>query len=140
MVETLHNLSNTIREAILYEVVTDETKEVERVKAQEVVAALGFLADLMPEYMAAYRATGLLPESGFHHAVHVNDRIVPAVHRGEVRVRPAFDRFLPDGTAVFQTTSFEGEKATGYAGPDSMPDPFGPRNCGQSAAAVMLTA
>jgi hypothetical protein len=51
---------------------------------------LGWLDRLLPEYMRAYRATGLLPEDGFHGAVHVNDKIIPLVHGGAIRVRPAF--------------------------------------------------
>ncbi|MFC6083116.1 flavin-containing monooxygenase [Sphaerisporangium aureirubrum] len=63
---------------------------------------LAFLAGLMPDYMRMYRATGLLPEDGFHGAVHVNDRIVPAVHRGEVRPRAALSRLGEGGVAVFE--------------------------------------
>jgi hypothetical protein len=62
---------------------------------------LAWLARLMPEYMAMYAATGLLPTDGFHHAVHVNEKIIPQVHRGTVRVRPAFARFADDGSVVF---------------------------------------
>ncbi|MFC9928724.1 flavin-containing monooxygenase [Streptomyces sp. NPDC127190] len=62
---------------------------------------LKWLESLLPDYFAQYRATGLLPEDGFHGAVHVNDRIVPAVHSGAVTVVPAFERFEPDGRAVF---------------------------------------
>lgn len=66
---------------------------------------LALLDDLLPGYMAAYRATGLLPEDGFHHAVHVNEKIIPHVFGGEVRVRPAFDRFTGDGSVVFADSS-----------------------------------
>ncbi|MGW4639051.1 flavin-containing monooxygenase [Sphaerisporangium sp. NPDC004334] len=62
---------------------------------------LAWLSRLMPEYMAMYRETGLLPETGFHGAVHVNEKIVPHVHRGEVGARAAFDRFAADGRVVF---------------------------------------
>ncbi|MER7836885.1 FAD-dependent oxidoreductase [Streptomyces sp. NPDC096040] len=72
---------------------------------------LKWLESLLPEYFAQYRATGLLPESGFHGAVHVNDRIVPAVHSGAVTVVPAFERFEEDGRVVL-TDGFEGRYDT----------------------------
>ncbi len=59
---------------------------------------LRWLEQLLPGYMGAYRATGLLPEEGFHGAVHVNEKIIPLVHAGAVRPRPAFARF--DGAAA----------------------------------------
>jgi cation diffusion facilitator CzcD-associated flavoprotein CzcO len=83
---------------------------------------LAFLDRLMPEYMADYRATGLLPEHGFHHAVHVNEKIIPRVRAGEVRVRPAFDLFADDGAVVFADRSLEDYDVVlfclGYAMPD----------------------
>jgi dimethylaniline monooxygenase (N-oxide forming) len=74
-----------------------------RVAVEELPYAdyLAWLDELLPQYMAAYRATGLLPEDGFHHAVHVNEKIIPLVHQGAVRVRPAFERFAADGSVVF---------------------------------------
>ncbi|MFD0661174.1 hypothetical protein [Thermocatellispora tengchongensis] len=62
---------------------------------------LAWLDTLLPEYMRMYRATGLLPGTGFHGAVHVNEKIVPHVYRGEVRARAAFDHFADDGHVVF---------------------------------------
>ncbi|WP_031069731.1 NAD(P)-binding domain-containing protein [Streptomyces sp. NRRL WC-3742] len=62
---------------------------------------LDWLAELLPEYMAMYRSTGLLPEAGFHGAVHVNDRIVARVHAGDVHPVPAFSRFAEDGSVEF---------------------------------------
>jgi dimethylaniline monooxygenase (N-oxide forming) len=62
---------------------------------------LAWLERLLPAYMAAYRETGLLPEDGFHHAVHINEKIIPAVRQGAVRVRPAFERFAADGCVIF---------------------------------------
>lgn len=59
---------------------------------------LRWLERLMPSYMGAYRATGLLPADGFHGAVHVNEKIIPLVHAGAVRARPAFAAF--EGAAV----------------------------------------
>ncbi|MCC5033820.1 NAD(P)-binding domain-containing protein [Streptomyces sp. WAC 00631] len=61
---------------------------------------LAWLSGLLPEYMAMYRRTGLLPADGFHGAVHVNEKAIPRVYRGRITVRPAFERFAPDGTAV----------------------------------------
>ena len=63
-------------------------------------AYLDLLGELVPEYLSAYRATGLLPKNGFHHAVHVNDTVVERIRSGAVRVVAAFDRFEDDGTAV----------------------------------------
>jgi dimethylaniline monooxygenase (N-oxide forming) len=63
-------------------------------------AYLALLASLMPDYFADYLASGLLPEDGFPHAVHVNDDIVARVRAGAVRVRPAFERFEDDGSVA----------------------------------------
>ncbi|WP_189863018.1 flavin-containing monooxygenase [Streptomyces poonensis] len=73
-----------------------------RVAVEEVPYAeyLDWLTEWTPEYMAMYRATGLLPEAGFHGAVHVNEKIVPAVHGGGVHPVAAFARFGDDGRAV----------------------------------------
>lgn len=83
---------------------------------------LDWLAELLPEYMAMYRATGLLPEAGFHGAVHVNDRIVPAVHAGDVHPVPAFARFAEDGSVEFADGSRRAYDAVvlclGYEMPD----------------------
>lgn len=83
---------------------------------------LKWLEQLMPEYMGKYRETGLLPADGFHHAVHVNDRIIPNVHAGAVRVRPAFERFAADGSVVFADGSVDRYDAVvvclGYEMPD----------------------
>src|SRR5437899_11200989 len=40
----------------------------------------------------------------------------------------------PKGTAAFQTTFLAGPKSTGRPAEESTPEPFGPRNRGQSAA------
>ncbi|MET8543718.1 NAD(P)-binding domain-containing protein [Kitasatospora sp. NPDC004799] len=74
-----------------------------RVAVEELPYAeyLEWMGELEPDYLAMYRATGLLPESGFHGAVHVNERIVPAVHAGAVHPVPAFAAFAPDGTVEF---------------------------------------
>ncbi|MEU6401525.1 FAD-dependent oxidoreductase [Streptomyces sp. NPDC046985] len=73
-----------------------------RVAVEEVPYAeyLDWLTEWMPAYMDMYRATGLLPRDGFHGAVHVNEKIVPAVHSGGVRPVAAFERFTPDGETV----------------------------------------
>ncbi|MFC5285739.1 NAD(P)-binding domain-containing protein [Actinokineospora guangxiensis] len=84
---------------------------------------LAWLEQLMPEYMRAYRATGLLPEDGFHGAVHVNEKIIPLVHRRAVTPRPAFAAFggktgaveFADGTVEdYDSVIF----CTGYEMPD----------------------
>ncbi|WP_159674712.1 flavin-containing monooxygenase [Streptomyces mexicanus] len=73
-----------------------------RVAVEDVPYAryLDWLAEWMPGYMRMYRATGLLPEDGFHGAVHVNDKIAPAVHDGGVHPVAAFTRFTAEGRAV----------------------------------------
>ncbi|WP_051950902.1 flavin-containing monooxygenase [Actinacidiphila yeochonensis] len=65
------------------------------------------LEEDLPQYLTTYRESGLLPEDGFHGAIHVNDRIVEAVHSGRVQVRPSFTRFDEDGSAVFSDGSRE---------------------------------
>ncbi|MFG2825443.1 FAD-dependent oxidoreductase [Kitasatospora sp. NPDC048365] len=74
-----------------------------RVAVEELPYAeyLAWMGELEPEYLAMYRATGLLPERGFHGAVHVNERIVPKVHAGEVRAVAAFGAFAADGSVEF---------------------------------------
>ncbi|UVS82501.1 NAD(P)/FAD-dependent oxidoreductase [Actinokineospora sp. UTMC 2448] len=62
---------------------------------------LAWLEELMPAYMRTYRATGLLPDDGFHGAVHVNEKIIPLVDQGAVRARPAFAAFTADGAVEF---------------------------------------
>ncbi|MBR7826011.1 FAD-dependent oxidoreductase [Actinospica sp. MGRD01-02] len=83
---------------------------------------LKLLDEAMPEYFAMYRKTGLLPADGFHGAVHVNERIVPAVYRGEVTVRGAFESFDDDGTVHFTDGSTQRYDSVvlclGYGMPD----------------------
>ncbi|MFI9364480.1 NAD(P)-binding domain-containing protein [Kitasatospora sp. NPDC053057] len=83
---------------------------------------LDWLTECIPEYMAMYRATGLLPQTGFHGAVHVNERIVPRVHAGDVHPVPAFERFAEDGSVEFADGSRRGYDAVvlclGYEMPD----------------------
>ncbi|MGX6603253.1 FAD-dependent oxidoreductase [Micromonosporaceae bacterium Da 78-11] len=92
------------------------------VEEMSYAAWLDFLGELMPDYLAAYRAGGLLPDEGFHHAVHINDNIIPAVAAGAVGIRPAFDHFEPDGTVVFTDGARERYDAVvlclGYGLPD----------------------
>lgn len=66
-----------------------------------------FLSELLPGYMRKYVQTGLLPEDTPNNAVHINDTIIDAVWEGRVRVRPAFHRVQPDGTAHFVDGSKE---------------------------------
>ncbi|MBQ0986850.1 NAD(P)-binding domain-containing protein [Streptomyces sp. F63] len=83
---------------------------------------LAWLGELLPEYMAMYRETGLLPADGFHGAVQVNEKAVPRVHRGRITVRPAFERFTPGGAAVLADGSEESYDdvvlCLGYGMPD----------------------
>lgn len=80
------------------------------------------LTEWLPDYMGMYRATGLLPERGFHGAVHVNDSIVPAVYGGGVRPVAAFGRFAPDGGVVLADGTADRYDAVvlclGYQPPD----------------------
>lgn len=63
-----------------------------RIAAQEMPyqAFLSLLDQQIPEYMAIYRQSGLLPTQTINNAVHINDRIIPAVANKAVTVRPAF--------------------------------------------------
>ncbi|MBT2489846.1 FAD-dependent oxidoreductase [Streptomyces sp. ISL-96] len=95
-----------------------------RVAVEEVPYAeyLGWLAEWLPEYMRMYRATGLLPEHDFHGAVHVNEKIIPAVYGGEVHPVPALARFDPDGGVVLADGTTDRYDAVvlclGYEPPD----------------------
>jgi hypothetical protein len=95
-----------------------------RVAVEELPYAeyLDRLTAWLPEYMAMYRATGLLPEDGFHGAVHINEKIVPAVHGGGVHPVAAFTRFDGDGAAVLADGTAERYDAVvlclGYEPPD----------------------
>ncbi|MEU6480461.1 FAD-dependent oxidoreductase [Streptomyces sp. NPDC047017] len=95
-----------------------------RVALEEVPYAeyLDWLTEWLPDYMGMYRATGLLPEQGFHGAVHVNDKIVPAVHAEGVHPVAAFKRFTDDGLAVLDDGTTERYDAVvlclGYEPPD----------------------
>ncbi|MEV5985832.1 FAD-dependent oxidoreductase [Streptomyces sp. NPDC052051] len=83
---------------------------------------LDWLTEWLPEYMRMYRATGLLPDRGFHGAVHVNDVIVPAVHSGGVHPVAAFTRFAPDGRVLLADGTHDRYDAVvlclGYEPPD----------------------
>jgi len=82
----------------------------------------GFLSDLMPDYMRSYVATGLFPATLTNNAVHINEKIIPSVWQGQVKVRNAYRGIVPDGSALFG----DGTKGkydsiilcTGYAMPD----------------------
>lgn len=95
-----------------------------RVAVEELPYAeyLEWMGELEPEYLAMYRATGLLPESGFHGAVHVNERIVPKVFAGEVHPVAAFGGFAEDGSVEFADGSVGAYDAVvlclGYEMPD----------------------
>ncbi len=83
---------------------------------------LKLLARAAPEHMQMAAQCGMLPDDGFHHAVHVNDAIVPLVHAGQVRRQPAFRRFATDGAVLYADGS-EGRYdavvlCMGYAMPD----------------------
>ncbi|WP_055725347.1 SidA/IucD/PvdA family monooxygenase, partial [Streptomyces niveiscabiei] len=83
---------------------------------------LSWLTEWMPEYMGQYRATGLLPGDGYHGAVHVNEKIVPAVYDGGVTPVAAFRRFTEDGGVVLADDTLQRYDAVvlclGYEAPD----------------------
>ncbi|MFI5678195.1 FAD-dependent oxidoreductase [Streptomyces cellulosae] len=95
-----------------------------RVAVEEVPYAeyLDWLTEWIPEYMGMYRATGLLPQQGFHGAVHVNEKIIPVVHAGGVHPVVAFDRFTDDGRTVLADGTIGRYDAVvlclGYEAPD----------------------
>ena len=63
---------------------------------------LQLLHKIMPDYMAAYKETKIYPFKGHNNAIHINDRIVEAVHQERVAVRSAFWKMDDDGTVHFQ--------------------------------------
>ncbi|WP_416970348.1 NAD(P)-binding protein [Streptomyces sp. 4F14] len=83
---------------------------------------LSWLTEWMPEYMGRYAATGLLPGDGYHGAVHVNEKIVPAVYDGGVTPVAAFGRFTEDGGVVLADDTLQRYDAVvlclGYEAPD----------------------
>ena len=85
-----------------------------------------WLTDLMPDYMAQYEASGLLPTNTVNNAIHVNDRIIPCVAEGRVQVRGAFEAVEIERGGAEQVHFQDGSRAmydsiifcTGYQLPD----------------------
>lgn len=83
---------------------------------------MGFLRELLPEYMRQYKESGLLPLNTPNNAVHVNEKIIPAVAAGRITVRPAFRDIGSDGAVHFSNGSTAAYDVvilcTGYEMPD----------------------
>ena len=58
---------------------------------------IGYLDTMMPDYMQAYRASSLLPDMANNNAVHVNEKIIPNVAAGLIKVKPQAERFTGEG-------------------------------------------
>ena len=70
-----------------------------RIASQEMLYEdfLAYLDKHIPDYMAIYRQSGLLPSHTINNAIHVNDRIVPAVASGAITMRPPFAKITDIG-------------------------------------------
>ncbi|KAB7703048.1 SidA/IucD/PvdA family monooxygenase [Plesiomonas shigelloides] len=83
---------------------------------------IGYLDTLMPEYMQTYRASGLLPFIANNNAIHVNEKIIPNVAAGLIKVKPQVERFTREGNVEFIDASQEKYDViitcTGYEMPD----------------------
>jgi len=94
-----------------------------RIAAQEMPynEFLAYLTQRIPEYMAQYQKSGLVPSDTVNNAIHVNDRIVPAVAAGHVKVQPAFECLTSKGVQFVDGSEAEYDEVifcTGYANPD----------------------
>ncbi len=83
---------------------------------------IGYLDTMMPDYMQAYRASSLLPDMANNNAVHVNEKIIPNVAAGLIKVKPRAERFTGEGAIKFVDASQEKYDViitcTGYEMPD----------------------
>lgn len=83
---------------------------------------MGFLRELLPQYMRQYQESGLLPLNTPNNAIHVNEKIIPNVAAGNITVQPAFREvgldgavhFLDGSTAIYDAVIL----CTGYEMPD----------------------
>ena len=83
---------------------------------------LGYLDTMMPDYMQTYRASGLLPDTANNNAVHVNEKIIPNVAAGLIKVKPQAERFVGEREVEFVDATQEKYDViitcTGYEMPD----------------------
>lgn len=83
---------------------------------------IGYLDNIMPDYMQVYRATGLLPDLANNNAVHINEKIIPNVAAGLIKVKPQAERFTDEGYVEFIDATREKYDViitcTGYEMPD----------------------
>jgi 3-oxoacyl-(acyl-carrier-protein) synthase len=54
---------------------------------------IGNLRRALPDYMARYERTGLIPDATINNAIFISDRIVDRVHEGRIAVRPPIAGF-----------------------------------------------
>ncbi|HIF9194801.1 TPA: flavin-containing monooxygenase [Photobacterium damselae] len=83
---------------------------------------VGYLDTTMPDYMQTYRASGLLPDMANNNAVHVNEKIIPNVAAGLIKLKPQAKRFTGEGEIEFVDATQEKYDViitcTGYEMPD----------------------
>lgn len=83
---------------------------------------IDYLDNIMPDYMQTYRASGLLPDLANNNAVHVNEKIIPNVAAGRIKVKPQVERFTDKGCIEFVDATQEKYDViitcTGYEMPD----------------------
>jgi len=66
---------------------------------------LAYLDELLPDYMRMYRASGVLPERANNNAVHVNEKIIPNIASGCIKIKPHLERFNNKGQVEFVDAS-----------------------------------
>ncbi|MGC8341025.1 FAD-dependent oxidoreductase [Pantoea ananatis] len=62
---------------------------------------LEYLDNALPEYMKLYRSSGMLPARANNNAIHVNEKIIPNIVSGLIKVKPQAERILSDGCTEF---------------------------------------
>ncbi|NJM50807.1 MAG: NAD(P)-binding domain-containing protein [Sphingomonadales bacterium] len=80
------------------------------------------LEQIAPDHIAACRRSNMMPDPGFPNAVHVNDKIVNAVEKGLVSLRPATQFLDASAEVVFADDKVEKYdriiQCIGYGWPD----------------------
>lgn len=62
---------------------------------------LSYLDNLLPDYMETYRKSGVLPKIANNNAVHVNEKIIPNIASGLIKVEKQIEQCLDDGSIQF---------------------------------------
>lgn len=83
---------------------------------------LEYLDNALPEYMKLYRSSGMLPARANNNAVHVNEKIIPNIASGLIKIKPQAERILSDGRIEFVDATLSEYDAViscaGYEMPD----------------------